>query len=198
MTFEIMRKLKKLPTARTGLGPKAAPTILVALMFAAAPTGAGILGLDVDVDVDVGGGGGVGVGASVGVGGTHVDADVGIGGTGVGVGVSVGTGVPGGPTVPGTPGVVKPGVPKVAAGTAGAGGFVCAKGGNETAYNGFVVRDRDGAMIGWVHEATVSKSGKVLAMRIQSTGNSCYKLANAGFRISNDEVWANVDGSSFR
>lgn len=195
MTFEIMRKIKELPTARAGLGRKAAPTILVALMFAAGPAGAGILGIDVDVDV---GGGGVGVGASVGVGGTNVDADVGIGGAGVGVDVSVGTGVPGGPTVPGTPGVVKPGVPKVASGTAGAGGLVCAKDGNETAYNGFVVRDRDGAMIGWVHEATVSKSGKVLAMRIQSTGNSCYRLANAGFRISNDEVWANVDASSFR
>jgi hypothetical protein len=194
MTFEIMRKIKKLPTSRTGLGQTAAPTLLVALMLAAAPAGAGILGVDVDVDVDVGGGG-VGVGASVGVGGTNVDADVGLGGAGVGVDVSIGTGVPGGPTVPGMPGVVKPGVPKVAS---GAGGFVCAKDGNETAYNGFVVRDRDGAMIGWVHEATVSKSGKLLAMRIQSTGNGCYKLANAGFRISNNEVWANVDGNSFR
>jgi hypothetical protein len=213
MSFEMMRKTMKPQSGKVGFGHMTAPTFLLALMFAATPVGAGILGVDVDLDVSLGHGG-VGVGAGVGVGSVGVDADVGIGGGGVGVGagvgvggsgvdVSVGVGVggPGSPTGPGgpvKPGVVNPNLPAVASGEGGLGVLVCAKGGNETAYNGFVVRDRDGAMIGWVHEATVSKSGKVLAMRIQSTGNGCYKLANAGFRISKNEVWANVDATSFR
>lgn len=198
MSFQIIRKITKLTPGMDGIRKKAVPTILLALMIAASPVEAGILGVDVDVGVGIGNGG-VDVDADVGVGGVGVGADVGIGGGGVGVGVGVGVaGVPGGPTVPGVPGVVDPITPGIATASGAAGSLVCAKDGNETAYNGFVVRDRDGAMIGWVHEATVSKGGKLLAMRIQSTGSACYKLANAGFRISGGEVWANVDAALFR
>jgi hypothetical protein len=191
MSFETVMRIKKLRSGVAFIGRQAVPTCLLVLTLAAAPTTAGTLGLDVDLDVSVGGGG-VGVGANVGVGGTDVSASVGVGG---GTG---GTGSPGGPGVPGAPGVGNPNKSVVASGNSGANGMVCAKDGNETAYNGYVVRDRVGTMIGWVHEATVSPSGKVLMVRMQSTGMSCYKLANAGFRVSGGEVWANVDATAFR
>ena len=159
----------------------------MALVFAAAPAGAGPL--DVGLDVDIGGGG------------IGVDADVGIGGSGVGVDVDVAVGGGGGvsgPGVPGGPGVT-PGTGVVAKATAGSsGGWSCARDTNETAYNGFVVRDRSGDAIGWVHGATVSPEGKVIAVRLQSSSSACYKLTGAGFRISGSEVWANVDASAFR
>lgn len=163
----------------------------LALMLLGGPVAAGTLGLDVDLDVDIGHGG-LGVDAGVGLGGIGVDASVGIGG---------GTGGPGGPGSPGGPG--KPGVVPgtdvagTQGGTAG-GTMVCARDANETAYNGFVVRDRDGDTIGWVHGATVSPEGKVIAVRLQSSSSACYKLTGAGFRISGSEVWANVDASAFR
>jgi hypothetical protein len=191
MSFEIFRTIKELRPGMVCTGRTAAPTLLLALVLTAGPVAAGKLGVDVDVGVSIGGGG-VGVG---------VDADVGVGGASVGASVGVGTGgttTPGDPGVPGVPGVVDPKAPVSVATTGRVKQLTCAKDGNETAYNGFVVRDRDGAMIGWVHEAPVSPSGKVLAVRMQSTGSACYKLANAGFRISGDEVWANVDGTSFR
>lgn len=207
MTFEIMRKIKKLPTARTGLGPKAAPTILAALMLAATPVGAGILGVDVDVGVgkggvsvgaDVGvGKGGVSVGADVGVGGVGATADVGIGG--VGVGVNVGVGTVGATPTPGTPtpGVVPP-TATVATGTGGAKGLLCAKGGDATAYNGYVVRDRRGTAVGVVHEVTMSSKQKLTGVRLLSTGMACYNLTGATFRVRNGEIWANVDANSFK
>jgi len=186
MSYHTILILKELTAGMDRFGRKTAPSILLALMIAAGPSAAGILGVDVDVGVSIGGGGGgASVGAGVGVGGTGVDVDVGVG-------------LGGGTAAPGAPGVVNPTNPAATAAKGGAGGMACAKDGNETAYNGFIVRDRDGAMIGWVHEATVSKGGKLLAMRIKSTGNSCYKLSNAGFRISGGEVWANVEGASFR
>ena len=76
--------------------------------------------------------------------------------------------------------------------------MACAKDGNETAFNGFLVRDRDGDAFGWIHEATVSPDGKLLSVRLQSSGNSCYKLSNASFRIRGDEVWTNADAVKFR
>ena len=190
MSYEIIRTIKELRPGLVCKGRKAAPTFLLALVLTASPIAAGGLGLGlgVDVDVDVGiGGGGIGV-----------DADVGVGGTNVGASVGIGTGGTTTPGTPGVPGVVDPKAPVAVATKGSTKRLTCAKDGNETAYNGFVVRDRDGAMIGWVHEATVSPSGKVLAVRMQSTGSACYKLANAGFRISGDEVWANVDANAFR
>lgn len=168
-----------------------------ALLLLGSPTFSGTLGLDVDLDVDIGHGG-VGVDAGVGVGGVDVGASVGLGG---GTGGSGGSGTPGGPGGPGTPG--KPGMTpdKDAVATAragGGGGMACARDTNETAYNGFVVRDRDGDTVGWVHGATVSPEGKVISVRLQSTSSSCFKLSGSGFRISGDEVWANVDASAFR
>jgi hypothetical protein len=188
MSFEVIRTIKELRPGLGWMGRTAAPTILLALVLTASPVAAGPLGVD------------VGVGVSIGGGGVDVDVDAGVGVGGVSVGASVGVGTGGTPTPgdPGVPGVVDPVNPVVVATKGSVKPLTCAKDGNETAYNGFVVRDRDGAMIGWVHEATVSPSGKVLAVRMQSTGSSCYKLANAGFRVSGDEVWANVDGTSFR
>lgn len=159
--------------------------LAMALVFSAAPVGAGPL--DVGLDVDIGGGG------------IGVDLDVGIGGSGVGVDVAVGGGGGiAGPGVPGTPGVT-PGVGVVAKATAGSGGgWSCARDTNETAYNGFVVRDRTGDAIGWVHGATVSPEGKLLAVRLQSATKACYKLSGDGVRVSGGEVWANVHSSAFR
>lgn len=188
MSFETTVRIMELRSGMACLGRRAASSCLLALALTASPTVAGTLGLDVDLGVSLGGGN-VGVDADVGVGGAGVSASVGLGG---------GTGSPGSPVSPVSPGVVDPNNPVVAAGKATGGGMACAKDGNETAYNGFVVRDRSGEMIGWVHEATVSPSGKVLAVRMLSTGKSCYKLANAGFRIKGEEVWANVDATVFR
>lgn len=190
MAFVFQTKFKVRP-GQTRVREHGLPCgFVLALVLAAGPSVGGTLGLDVDLDVSLGHGGAE-VGAGVGVGGVDLSANVGVGGGGTG-----GPGGPGTPGVPGVPGVMNPNNPTVAA--AGGGGMACAKDGNETAYNGFVVRDRDGAMIGWVHEATVSPSGKVLVVRMQSTGKSCYKIANAGFRISDQEVWANVDATAFR
>lgn len=186
MSFHTIWRLEKLTAGMDRFGRKTVPSIFLALTIAAGPSAAGILGVDVDVGVSIGGGGG----------GANVGAGVSVGGTGVGVDLGVGLG--GGAATPGAPGIANPTNPAATTAKGGASGMACAKDGNETAYNGFIVRDRDGAMIGWVHEATVSKGGKLLAMRIKSTGNGCYKLSNAGFRISGGEVWANVEGASFR
>lgn len=164
-------------------------------------------------------GGGVGVGASVGVGGVGVGANVGIGGGGVGVGANVGVGGTGvgvgvdvslgggvgtGPVGPGV-GPGGPGVSvsdddlrKAARSGLTAGKMPCAKDGNETAYNGFLVRDRAGDAFGWIQEATVSPEGKLVSVRLQSSGNTCYKLSNANFRVRGDEVWTNADAIKFR
>lgn len=173
-----------------------AGTLAVGLTASTANAGLlGGLGVDVGVDVDVGHGG---VGAGV-------DVGVGIGGGGVGVGVDVGLGTGGGGpgTTPGGPlgpDVIVNDDGTIRKGRAGGVGLAmaCAKDGNETAYNGFVVRDRAGEPIGWVHEATVSPNGKVTSVRLQSSGKSCFKLSGGGFRIKGDEVWANVDAVAFR
>lgn len=159
--------------------------LAMVLVFSAAPVGAGPL--DVGLDVDIGGGG------------IGVDLDVGIGGSGVGVDVALGGGgAPGGPGVPGAPGVT-PGTGVIAKASSGnGGGWSCARDANETAYNGFVVRDRTGDTIGWVHGATVSPEGKLLAVRLQSVTKACYKLSGDGVRVSGGEVWANVHSSAFR
>lgn len=208
MSFECIRNIKEAQPVRVSTGRKNVSALVLALAFASGPALSGPLGIDVDVSVGRGGagvganvgvgGGNVGAGADVGIGGGNVGvgADVGIGNGGIGVGVDVGLG--GG--TPGTPGTVTPGtvVPGNGVARSAIGDLVCAKGGNVTAYNGFVVRDRDGAAIGWVHEATVSTSGKILSVRLQSVGSSCYKLAGGGLNVGNGEIWANVDAASFR
>lgn len=150
-------------------------------------------GSGVDVDVDLGGGGvGAGVDVSLGGdGGVGLDVDVGLGGGGPGV-------VPGGPTGPGVVVVDDDGLRRAARDSVARGAMVCAKDGNETAFNGFLVRDRDGDAFGWIHEATVSPEGKLMSVRLQSSGNSCYKLSNAGFRIRGDEIWTNTNSVKFR
>ena len=220
MTFEIVRKIKTLRTGKTGAERTVAPACL-ALMLAASPVGAGILGVDVDVGIGRGGanvgasvgvggvgatanagvgGGGVGASANVGVGNTGVGATASVGAGGVGVGVDVGVGTPGTPTTPGTPGVVNP-TPTASVTPPGAGGtksMLCAKDGNATTYNGFVVRDRAGVAVGVVHDATLSSKQKVVAVRMLSNGMGCYSLKGATFRVKNGEVWANVDAASFK
>jgi hypothetical protein len=199
MTFASIKAVKFVQPGSSELGRRSAPVLMLAMFLAAGRAGAGLLGVGVDVGIGGGSGGGlgVGVGVDVGLGGGSG------GGLGVGVGVDVGLG---GGTSPGNgpgtgPGVKLPDtIPDDVQRRAVArgGSMACAKDGNAVALNGFVVRDRNGTMIGWVHDATVSSNGKVTVVRMQSTGSSCYKLANAGFRISGGEVWANVDASSFR
>ena len=76
--------------------------------------------------------------------------------------------------------------------------MTCAKDGNVTALNGFVVRDRNGDVVGWVHDATMSPDDKLLAVRLQSPGKACYKLTSAAFRVKGEEVWTNVDADAFK
>lgn len=176
---------------------------VMALVVTSGPAVAGPIGVGLDVDV---GSGGLNAGLDVGIGGSNVGVDVGIGGSGgseggVGVGVDIGLGAGGGtgPGGPGGPGVL-PGPGKAAkANTAGRGaGWICARDANETAYNDFVVRARNGDAIGWVHGATVSPDGKLLVIRLQSAAESCFKLSGAAFRVKGKEVWANVESSAFR
>lgn len=165
------------------------------LVLLAGPASAGVLGLDVGLDLDLGGGlhgGGIGVDAGVGVGGIGVDASVGIGG---GAGGHAGPGQPGGPGGPGAGPVTEA---EARARVSGGGGMACARDANETGYNGYVVRDRKGDTVGWVHGATVTPEGRVLALRMQSASRACYKLSGGRFRFSGGEVWANVDAAAFR
>lgn len=166
-------------------------------------------GVSIEADVSIGGGG-AGVGASVGVGGVGAGVDVSLGGGGSGGGSGGGGGGSGGGGGGGSggggggtggagPGDGTGGVApaKVAKGAA-PGMLTCARDGNETAYNGFVVRARSGERIGWVHEATVTPEGKVVALRLQSEGRTCYRLTGNGLRIGNGEVWTNTDAAEFR
>jgi hypothetical protein len=181
------------------------------------PVSAGSLGIGADIggisaDIGIGHGGvsaSVGIGGSGGSGGsTHgVSADVGIGGGGVSAGVDIG-GSGGGGTTPGdvVPDGLAPGNGDVVASTSGAvapavvpkGRMACAKDGNVSAFNGFVVRDRNGGAIGWVNDATISNDRKITTVRIQSTGKTCYLLTGGNFTVRNGELWANVNAASFK
>lgn len=219
MWFEAFGKVKETQPGKFILGCTGATAIVVAVGMTVTPVQAGLLGgLGVDVGVDVGGGGvDVGVGVDVGRGNVDVDVglgggggggvgvgvDVGLGGGGVGVGVDVGLGGggpgvgPGGPTGPGVV-IDDDGLRRAARASVAKGIMACAKDGNETAYNGFLVRDRAGNAFGWIHEATVSPDGKLMSVRLQSSGNTCYKLSNASFRIKGDEIWTNASAVKFR
>ena len=200
MWFEAIGKVKQTQPGKFILGCTSATAVILAFGLAASPVEAGLLdGLDVDVDIDKGG-----VDVDVDIGRSAVDVDVDLGDDGLGVGVDVGLGDdgspgtgPGGPTGPGVV-VDDDGLRRAARASVARGSMACAKDGNETAYNGFLVRDRDGDAFGWIHEATVSPDGKLLSVRLQSSGNSCYKLSNASFRIRGDEVWTNADAVKFR
>jgi hypothetical protein len=203
MWFEAIGKVKQSQPGKFILGCTGASAIILAVGLTAVPVQAGLLG-GLGVDVDVGKGG---VDVDVDLGPADVDVDVGLdrGGLDVGVDVGLGGGGPGGPGVnPGGPtgpgGVIvdDDGLRRAARNAVAAGAMACAKDGNETAYNGFLVRDRNGAAFGWIHEATVSPNGKLVSVRLQSSGNSCYKLSNANFRIKGDEVWTNADAMKFR
>ncbi len=185
--------------------------------------GADIGGISADVGVGRGGiGASVGIGGSGGSGGSRgnsgggISADVGIGGGGISA--SVGIGGTGGGTTPGdvdpdgdTPGDVgmdddTSDIGGLVASTAGTlspavgpkGKMPCAKDGNVSAFNGFVVRDRNGSAIGWVNDATMSNDQKIDTLRIQSTGKACYRLTGGNFTVRNGELWANVNAASFK
>ncbi|WP_137112185.1 hypothetical protein [Rhodobacter sp. SY28-1] len=203
MWFEAIGKVKQSQPGKFILGCTGASAIILAVGLTAVPVQAGLLdGLGVDVDVGKGG-----VDVDVDLGPADVDVDVGLdrGGLDVGVDVGLGGDGPGGPGVnPGDPtgpgGVIvdDDGLRRAARNAVATGAMACAKDGNETAYNGFLVRDRNGAAFGWIHEATVSPNGKLVSVRLQTSGNSCYKLSNASFRIKGDEVWTNADAMKFR
>lgn len=204
-------KLKLDCLCRTGVR-----SMCLAVVFACGAAPGWTLDLSVggvSVGVGVGAGhGGVGAGVGVGVGGVSAGAGVGIGAGGVGAqaGVSVGagggtagpgTGTPGGGVTPDDDAVVDDTVnsattPPVA--TVSTKAMVCARDGNATAFNGFVVRDRKGDVLGWVHDATLSPDDKLVTVRMQSTGKACYKVSGAGFKLRGQEVWTNLDAASFR
>jgi hypothetical protein len=180
--------------------------VTLVLGAVATPVSADLLGgLGVDVDVGVGNSVNASVSLGLGQGGSNVGANVGVGGSWAGVEVSLGGsgGVSGsgGAGTPGSgPGVIidEDGVARRVVASTSSGLMACAKDGNETAFNGYVVRDKAGTAIGWVHEATVSPGNKIVALRLQSTSSVCYKLAGGNFRIRGDEIWANVEAASFR
>lgn len=188
MSIEAIGKVTTVQPGKFILGCASATVLVLAFGLSATPVTADLLGgLDVDV------------GADVDLGGSHVNADVNLGADGLGAGLDVGLAVDGvSGTGPGGGLIDDDGLRRKAAEAMARGAMVCAKDGNVTTYNGFLVRDRDGKAFGWVHEATVSPNGKLLSVRLQSSRNSCYKLSNARFRIRGDEIWANVDAVTFR
>lgn len=202
MWFEAIGRVKQTQPGKFILGCTSASAFVLAVGLTAVPVQAGLLGgLDLGVDVDVDKGG---VDVDVDVGETRAGVDVDLGRDGLGVDVDVGLGGggpgvnPGGPTGPGGVIVDDDGLRRQARASLAGGTMPCAKDGNETAYNGFLVRDRNGTAFGWIHEATVSPNGKLVSVRLQSSGNSCYKLSNASFRVKGDEVWTNADAVKFR
>lgn len=168
-------------------------------------------GVDADVNVGIGGGNGINTGVDVAVGGgtigTGVDVSVGGGGVSTGVGVTVGGGgttVPGGGTTTPTgtttppPGIVHVNAPATGALIPPKGKLACASGGNATAFNGFVLRDKAGVAVGIVHDATISLDQKLVGISVQGGDKSCYQLKGGSFRVGNGEVWSNVSAASFR
>jgi hypothetical protein len=198
MWFEAIGKVKQTQPGKFILGCTGASAMILAVGLTAVPSQAGLLGgVGVDIGVDKGG---VDVDVDIGRGNVDVDVDLGGGGVGVGVDIGLGGGPGAGPGGPKGPGVIidDDGLRRAARASVAGGVMPCAKDGNETAYNGFLVRDRNGTAFGWVHGATVSPNGKLVSVRLQSSGNSCYKLSNASFRIRGDEVWTNADAGKFR
>lgn len=200
MSFERIAKVDVQQPGTFSRGLCLGSIALIAAVLAAGPASAGLLGGGLSVGVGVGVGG-TGVGAEVGVGGSSGGASVGVGigtGTGGGLGVGVDIGLGGG-TGGGTGGGVPGEGPTLARPDFNfAGSLPCAKGGNEASYNGFVVRDKSGDPIGWVNDATLSADNRLMSIRFQGAGNSCFKLSGAGLRVAKGEVWANVDGSGLR
>jgi hypothetical protein len=164
--------------------------------------GVGVGGSDRGIGVGAGVGvGSSGVGAGVGVGSGGVSAGVGVGGSGGGLGVGVGVGgggvgvgvggVDGGGTDGGTPGAVArtqtPTTTQTAPVTRRAS-LRCAKGGNTTAFNGFAVQDRSGAVVGWVHSAEVSPDLRISNIRMESVSQSCFSVSGGSLAVANGAI----------
>jgi hypothetical protein len=194
------------------VGTRLGTTMAVLALLSTPATALNLGGVGVGVDVSLGHGG-VGVGVDVGLGGGGVGVDVGLGGGGSGGGGSGGgsggggsggggSGGGGSGGGPGDGGAEDDGDQDRSASTrsaAGASGRMpCAGGGNATAFNGFVVRDREGAAIGWVNDAKIGPDQKILSVKMQSNGKACYSLTGGTFRLTGEEVWVNVDGAKFR
>lgn len=165
-----------------------------------------------DVDVDVGGleveagvlerdtlargcvgncdGDGASIGVSVGSGGVTAS----VGNTG---------GVPGGGT-PGTPGMPSVGVQGVALSTSNAPqmrrqAMACAGAGNASVYDGYPLVDRNGLLIGTVHDTRLSSDLKIAAVRVKTVGNRCVGLEGGSYKVLADgRVWVDMDGARFR
>lgn len=163
--------------------------------------------VDTDVDVAIGGGGGIdtGVGVSVGGGGVTTGVGVTVGGTPTVPGGGGVTPPPGGGGVTAPPGTTPPTPDSVFVKAPATGvlvppmaKLVCAAGGNATAFNGFVLRDKTGVAVGIVHDATISLDQKLVGVSVQGANKSCYQLNGGSFRVGNGEVWSNVSAASFR
>ncbi len=155
----------------------------------------------------VGGGSVAGVGVSVG-GASGIAAGVSVGGgTVAGVGVSVGGAAPGTPTTPGVtpPVVIAPEVTPVSV-TRPATKIVpppaakmrCAKGGNSQVYNGLPVSDRNGTVMGWVHDTSLDQSLKIAGVSFQSVDNRCLSLSGGSYKLAGGTVQVNMDASRLR
>lgn len=171
-------------------------------------------GLDVDVGLGLGNSGieadvGVGIGRS----GVGADVDVGVGrigragASGLGIGVSLKTSSPAANsgTSGGTPasGAVDPSTvssnPEAAAKARRMlGSLTCARGGNTQVFNGFSVVDRNGQMVGWVHDAQITPDQTITQLQFQTVRNVCVGLRGGSYSVSGSEVSVNMDGSRFR
>lgn len=166
------------------------------------------IGGDSGVNADVGvGGDSAGVNASIG-GSDGVNAGVGVGGDGVGVDVGIGDGgadidIPdtGGPGLP-VPEIGGPGngtqtppigpVPR----QFGSGGG-CAAGGNTNALNGMPVADRNGFVMGTIHDAWLDTDQRINALRFETFDSSagrtrCVEMRNISATTGNGRVSVSV------
>ncbi len=171
-------------------------------------------GLDVDVGLGLGRGGiDANVGLGLGRSGLAADVDVGVSNngptatSGLGVGVSIGTSrsATGSGTSGGTPGsaAVDPSTvssnPEAAAKARRMlGSLTCARGGNTQVFNGFSLVDRNGQMVGWVHDAQITPDQTITQLRFQTVRNTCVGLKGGSYSVSGSEVRVNMDGSPFR
>lgn len=134
--------------------------------------------------------------ASVDVGVAGIDVEATIGGNNALADVCVGNcdAAAGGPN--GGPKPV-PGMPVTTQKAAANGQGRCAGGGNTRALDGVAVFSKDGAVIGWVHDAVLARDSSVKTLKIQTNRETvgragCFTLSSAGFRLLDSGIGTNV------
>jgi hypothetical protein len=133
--------------------------------------------------------------------GTSIGVSVGSGGMTASVGSSGGT--PGGGTT-GTPGAPSPGASAVALSASSTQpvrrqALACAGEGNSSVYDGYALVDRNGLLIGRVHDTRLSPDLKIAALRVRTASNRCIGLEGGRYKVLADgRVWVDMDGARFR